>query len=138
MEADGPVERHASFRQGRGQQLTATVGVDGQVEPALDLPLRQARGQDHFVDRRTVGLRSKHLRRHAPTVDTSQVVGHPHLLADRLPQPAQRREALEVSPRLDPLHRLEDLQLRSHPLLRLVIVDAPVLEDRAADCLPRR
>ncbi len=117
VDPNRPVERHAPLRQRRGQQPTSTVSVHGQVEPAFHLPLRQSGRQHHLVDRGGVGLRSQHARRHAPTDTTRQVVGHPHLLADGLPQPAQRREPLEVGPCLDPLYRLEDLQLLLHPLL---------------------
>ena len=117
MDPDRPIERHASLRQRRGQQPTSTVGIHGQVEPAFDLPLGQSGRQHHLVDRGGVGLPSQHARPHTPTDATRQVVGHAHLLADGLPQPAQRRESLEVGPRLDPLHRLEDLQLLLHPLL---------------------
>jgi hypothetical protein len=80
-----------------------------------------------------VGLGSSDVRRHVSTDGPGQVVGHPHLLADRFSQPSQRRQPLEVGPRLDPLHGLEDLQLLVDPSLRLVVVDTTVLEDGGPD-----
>ena len=125
-----PVQGRAPLGQRGVQEPTPTVGVDGEVKSPRHLPLGETRGQHHLVDRRAVGLGAQRTRRHPLTDCTRQVVGHPHLLADGLPQSAQRREPLEVRPRLHLLHRLEDLQLRLGPRLRLVVVHSSVPENR--------